>query len=252
MQISKRLEAVADMVTSGSVLADIGTDHAYIPIYLVEKDRISQAIAMDVNEGPLARAREHIREAGLEERIDTRLSDGLAALTAQEAQSILIAGMGGILTVRILTEGRGKLGGCRELILQPQSDIALVRAHIEAEGWNIVCEEMVCEDGKYYPMMRAVRGRRDGEVNETASTDGGQQGGEARKMTEGELRFGPLLLARRHPVLHEFLLKEKQKNESILAQLRGQTGEAAMRRQSEIEKELRLVGEALAGYEADR
>ena len=90
------------MVTSGGVLADIGTDHGYVPIALVQKHRITGAIAMDINEGPLARAREHIASAGLEGYIQTRLSDGVQALKVQEADSILIAGMGVELVIHIL------------------------------------------------------------------------------------------------------------------------------------------------------
>lgn len=226
MQISKRLEAVAGMVTSGSFLADIGTDHGYIPIYLIEHKRIPKAIAMDVNRGPLEKAKEHIMQAGLQDKIETRLSDGLEKLKPDEAESILIAGMGGPLTVRILSEGAGKLGACRELILQPQSDLKAVRAYLEGEGWKIVWEEMVQEEGKFYPMMRAVPGEKS-------------------KMTPIQLRFGPLLLANRHPVLKDYLLREQRINEKILASLEGQESETAKARISEVEAELAMVREAL-------
>ena len=226
MQISKRLEAVAGMVTSGSFLADIGTDHGYIPIYLIEHKRIPKAIAMDVNRGPLEKAKEHIMQAGLQDKIETRLSDGLEKLKPDEAESILIAGMGGPLTVRILSEGAGKLGACRELILQPQSDLKAVRAYLEREGWKIVREEMVQEEGKFYPMMRAVPG-------------------EECKMTPIQLRFGPLLLANCHPVLKDYLLREQRINEKILTSLEGQKSETAKARISEVEAELAMVREAL-------
>ena len=226
MQISKRLEAVAGMVTSGSFLADIGTDHGYIPIYLIEHKRIPKAIAMDVNRGPLEKAKEHIMQAGLQDKIETRLSDGLEKLKPDEAESILIAGMGGPLTVRILSEGAGKLGACRELILQPQSDLKAVRAYLEGEGWKIDREEMVQEEGKFYPMMRAVPGEKS-------------------KMTPIQLRFGPLLLANCHPVLKDYLLREQRINEKILASLEGQESETAKARISEVEAELAMVREAL-------
>ena len=96
------MKAVASMVTTGGILADIGTDHAYVPIALVQRQKIKGAIAMDINEGPLARAQEHIRAARLEEYIQTRLSDGAEALLPNEADSILIAGMGGELILHIL------------------------------------------------------------------------------------------------------------------------------------------------------
>ncbi len=161
MQISKRLQAVADMVSWGSRLADVGTDHGYVPIFLVLENRIPSAVAMDINQGPLERARLHIRQYGLEKSVETRLSDGLAKLLPGEADSILIAGMGGMLTVRILEGGREILQGAKELILQPQSDIREVRLFLKKNGYRIEAENMVEEDGKFYPMMRAVREQGD-------------------------------------------------------------------------------------------
>ena len=105
MELSKRLQAVADLVTADYKLADIGTDHAYIPICLIQQKKIAEAVALDVNEGPLQRAEEHIRENGLEAEIETRLSNGFQALQPGEVRSAVIAGMGGGLVIRILTEG---------------------------------------------------------------------------------------------------------------------------------------------------
>ena len=156
MELSKRLQAVAGLVTAGSRLADIGTDHAYIPIYLTEKGLLSGAVAADVNRGPLKRAEENIREHGLEGRISTRLSDGFSALEPGEADSAVIAGMGGGLVIRILSEGRRVVSGLRECILQPQSEIEKVRAFLLEEGFFFLMEDMVEEDGKYYPMMKVV------------------------------------------------------------------------------------------------
>ena len=102
VQISRRLKTVAGLVGLDMVLADVGCDHGYIPIYLMQKRQIPKAIAMDVNEGPLLRAKEHIQEWGLEEYIETRLSDGVKALQPGEVQSIVIAGMGGRLILKIL------------------------------------------------------------------------------------------------------------------------------------------------------
>ena len=124
------MKAVASMVTTGGILADIGTDHAYVPIALVQRQKIKGAIAMDINEGPLARAQEHIRAARLEEYIQTRLSDGAEALLPNEADSILIAGMGGELILHILTEGESVCSTAKELILQPQSEIHKVREYL--------------------------------------------------------------------------------------------------------------------------
>ena len=106
MQLSKRLQAVADLVTPGSRLADVGTDHGYVPIWLYEQGIIPSAIAMDLREGPLNRAKENIAVHDLSDGITVRLSDGLEKLLSGEADSIVIAGMGGMLVKKILFPGK--------------------------------------------------------------------------------------------------------------------------------------------------
>lgn len=149
MELSKRLQAVADLVTAGYRVADIGTDHAYIPIFLLASGKISGAVAMDVNEGPLERARCHVAENGLSDKISLRLSDGLAGLRPGEAESVVIAGMGGGLIIRILTEGAGALEHVKECILQPQSEIEKVRAFLLEEGFFVY-------PGKYGDRRRKI------------------------------------------------------------------------------------------------
>lgn len=127
VKISERLTMAASLVSDGGVLADVGTDHGYVPIYLLQQKRIPRAIAMDINRGPLERAKEHSRLYGLEEYIDLRLSDGVNALKPGEADSILIAGMGGGLVMHILEDGKEVCHRAKELILQPQSELERVR-----------------------------------------------------------------------------------------------------------------------------
>ena len=117
MQLSKRLQAVARLVTPGSRLADVGTDHGYVPIWLFEQGQILSAIAMDLRNGPLERAREHIQMHGLDAHIETRLSDGLDKLLPGEADSIVIAGMGGMLVVKILSQGQKVLSSVKAPVL---------------------------------------------------------------------------------------------------------------------------------------
>ena len=129
------------MVTPGSILADIGTDHGYVPISLVQRKKIKKAIAMDVNKGPLKRAEEHIREAQLEEYIETRLSDGVKKLEVGEVNSILIAGMGGDLVIRIIKNGMEVCRSVDELILQPQSELGKVRKFLRENNFEIIDED---------------------------------------------------------------------------------------------------------------
>ena len=232
MELSKRLQAVADLVTAHYKLADIGTDHAYIPIYLTQQKKITEAVALDVNEGPLQRAEEHIRENGLEAEIETRLSNGFQALQPGEVQSAVIAGMGGGLVIRILTEGEEVVRKLEEGILQPQSEIEKVRAFLLEKGYEFLEEDMVCEDGKYYPMMKAVSGRTPGEI-----------------WTREEEMFGKLLLERLHPVLYKYLQRELRIREEISGQLKNAAGEGAKKRLDEVEEEKRLILAALQRYE---
>lgn len=231
MELSKRLYAVAGLVTEGASVADIGTDHGYVPIYLVERGIASKVIALDVNQGPLNRARMHIVGHGLGDRIETRLSDGLAMIRPGEVDTVIASGMGGPLTIRILQEGKEVADQLNALILQPQSEICRVRRFLTENGYRIEQEDMVLEDGKYYPVMRVVHGPRE-------------------PYEEWEYLYGKRLLEARHPVLLEFLKRELRIKESILEQLAGRSGsESARERAEEICRDREWIRKALAQYE---
>lgn len=229
VKLSKRLQAVADLVTDGSCICDVGTDHAYIPIYLVQNHRIPKALAMDVNKGPLLRATEHIADEKMDNYIVTRQSDGLKQLQSGEADSVIIAGMGGGLVIRILEESFAKLEAVKELILQPQSDIEQVRHFIEANGFEIVQNDIVFEDGKYYFMFRCMHSTRNMQSEHKTIYD----------------RYGKHLILQNHPVLNAFLEKEEAQLLTIKASLQKQAdSEAAAEREQELEERLQGIREA--------
>lgn len=155
--LSERLGAVAAMVTEGNRVCDIGCDHGFVPIYLLQQGISPGALAMDVREGPLEQARIHIKAYGLETLIEARISDGLAAFRKGEADTLICAGMGGRLMMRILSEEKEKAASFRELILQPQSEIQQFRSFLRGQGYLLTDENMIEEDGKFYPMMKAVK-----------------------------------------------------------------------------------------------
>jgi tRNA (adenine22-N1)-methyltransferase len=200
MMLSERLQAVCALCPHGKCLVDIGTDHGYVPVTLVEEGIVNRAVAMDVRKGPLSRAAASVREAGLSDRISLRLSDGLDGLQAGEADVVLIAGMGGPLTIRILAAGEEKLSGVKALVLQPQSEIGDVRRYLSMHGWRILRENMVLEDGKYYPMMEAERGQEP--------------------LSRLQLQYGPRLLEERHPVLLQYLRHEERTLLMVLKKLK--------------------------------
>lgn len=234
VQLSMRLRAIAGMVTKGNRLADVGCDHGYLSIWLVSEKTVPSAIAMDVRPGPLSRARENITRYGLEDYIETRLSDGFAKLEPGEGDTLVIAGMGGPLMERILKDGAKVREGFQELILQPQSDLPHFRHFLSEIGWEIVREEMIKEDGKFYPMMKAVR----------------NNSGKKTVYTEEEAWFGPLLLEKRHPVLKEYLLREEMIRKKILAGLSGAESVSAKTRLAEVKEEMELIHTALKRYES--
>ncbi len=225
MQLSNRLLAVAELASAGHCLADVGTDHGYIPIYLMEQGKFERAIAMDVKKGPLLRAEENRERHGLREKMELRLSDGVKALREGEADTVVIAGMGGGLVIKILSEGESVLKSVKTLILQPQSELFRVREFLEEHTYCIEEEHMVLEDGKYYPMMRVVHGKMD-------------------SLTPLEKKYGPLLLKKKHPCLKLFLDWEEEKNLEILKNLQSQSGEKAKQRSEEVKRELQDIQKA--------
>ena len=222
MELSKRLQAVADMVTKGEVVADIGTDHGYIPIYLVQAQICSTAIAMDINEGPYMRAKQHIAGYGLANQIQTRLSNGMNALEQGEVTTVIIAGMGGGLVMKILEQDRRLWEGLQELILQPQSEIDKVRTYLAKNSWDISEEEMVLDDGKYYTIMKATRGK-------------------VEPYTQKELLYGRKLIQKKNSVLLQFLNREIELKETVIESLRDKSGEHIKVRILELQKELEVA-----------
>lgn len=232
MELSKRMQAVADLVTVGNKVVDIGTDHAYIPIYLIEKDISPSVIAMDINEGPLRIAENHIKEKHLGNKIQLRLSNGFEKIMPFEAETAIIAGMGGALVIRILGAYPAVSKSIQEIILQPQSEIAKVREYLLNSGFSIVDEDMVVEEGKYYPMMKVC-------VSEEKCFS---------MWNDAELEFGKVLLEKKHPVLYQFLNRELHIREDILKKLNKQDGERIAARYRELQQEIATIQKGLEYY----
>ena len=239
--LSKRLLAIANYITPGNRLVDVGTDHAYLPIYAVKQGICPSALAADVRPGPLEAAKRHIREQGLECRpgisaegpetkpgdvtqntaggyVATRLSDGLHAIAPREGETLTISGMGGILIKSILSECPSVRDSFAEIILGPQSDVPLLREWMSAR-FTIAEDTMIEEDGKYYPVIRYVPG---GET-----------------LTRTQLRYGKS----RCETAGEYVKKEAAVKRQILERL-----PEGHERRREILADLEVIEEALAEW----
>lgn len=224
--LSERLKAVADMVTDGKRVCDVGCDHGFVPIYLAQQGKSPCVLAMDLREGPLRAAREHIEAYGLGGQIETRLSDGLHNYKIGEADTLICAGMGGGLMRRILAQEHNKAVSFDELILQPQSEIEQFRRFLRENGYRICDEEILLEEGKFYQAIRAVpqvkAGNADGGAVTEASLRGIRLSLDQREdeLCKLEDRYGPILLHKRTPVFLSFLEREAALYEEILMKLR--------------------------------
>ena len=198
--ISKRLELVASFVPRGAILLDVGSDHAYLPIDLVERGRIKSAIAGEVVEGPYQSAVKNVEAHGLKEKIQVRLANGLAAFEeADQVSVITIAGMGGRLIATILEEGLDKLASVERLILQPNNREDELRIWLQEHGFQIVAESILEEAGKFYEILVVEAG----QMNLLAS----------------DVRFGPFLSKEVSPVFIQKWQKEADKLEFALSQI---------------------------------
>ena len=226
--LSKRLQMLANMVTKGNRVVDIGCDHAYLSIYLVESGICPGALAMDVRKGPLSAAEEHIRQSGFEASVKTRLSDGLKEYLPGEAETLVCAGMGGPLMEKILTDSFEKVKTLKELILQPQSEIREFRRFLRQNGLTIAEERSELEDGKYYFAMRALL--PDREVILTSVQ-------EDQDLFDA---YGEYLLKAKDPVLWEFLEKRLGVCDELEQRLRFNLGRTDRSEEQEADGRKRL------------
>lgn len=228
IKLSDRMNAVVRMVNEASV-ADIGCDHAFVAMYLIKSGKAKKVVAMDVKKGPLNIAKEHIKAHCLEDEIDVRLSNGFEKLAVGEVEGAIIAGMGGPLIVEILKRGKAHTDAGIHLVLQPQSEIWKVRGYLLDIGYDIISEDMLMEDDKYYTVIKAVPAT---EFIEPYS--------------QLELLYGRRLMEGGSLVLKSYVQSELAKNEELFNKLEHIHTEKSRIRREELENEISLCNEVLA------
>ncbi len=231
MRLSDRLETVISAVKPVFCAADIGTDHGFVPVELVRRGICTRAIAADINPGPLARAEEHIAEAGLSEKITVKLSDGLSGLCEGEAGCFIITGMGGELIIKILKEGSELWDTAGQWILSPQSEQYKVRAFLDRNGFLIRDEKFIYEDGKYYNILDAVRTGEAARADDPAVDD----------EFNADYVYGRVLIDKKDPLLIRFLSEEERKLEDICRRLGSGDNDSESLRQGFLRAERLLL-----------
>ena len=216
MKLTDRLLKIASLVTEGKRVADIGTDHGYIPVYLLNKNKVPFAILADVNKGPLDNARKEVRHNNLLDKTDLRLGSGIEVLKKGEVDEVIIAGMGGILISELLEANKEVSHSVDKLILQPMQAQDELRKYLFSNGYEILNEVLVKEDFRIYEIL---------EVKYTGNNT----------QVEDEIYFevGKKLIENKDELLNEFIDKKVYKYNSIIEKLDGKSGEAVEQKREE-------------------
>lgn len=229
-KLSHRLEAVTKYIPAGSRIADIGSDHAYLPCYAVKKGIVPFAIAGEVVEGPYQSAKKQVKLEGLEDQISVRKGNGLEVVSQGEVDCITIAGMGGALITTILEEGKDKLDSVKRLILQPNLSAISIRTWLVDHGWELIAEEILEEDGKIYEVLSAEKGEPLKPF----------------KNVEKGLLMGPFLMEERSRVFQNKWQGEVKNWKRILLQLdKAASTEETEKRKQELYQKIKMAEEVL-------
>lgn len=224
MNLTPRLQAIADSINEFEVLADIGTDHAFLPIYLMENGKITKAIATDINKGPIDIAQERIKKYKFEDKIETRQGNGMTVIEPNEADAIVIAGMGGMLITEIIEQSKSVAMAAKMLVLQPMLDSGKLRRYLLQSGFEIFEEELAKEDRKIYEIIWA---RYTGEMVETTSM----------------LDIGPIIIEKKHLLAKDLIDKKVAELNNIIEKLGLVESELSQKRFQECKEQLDYYNE---------
>jgi tRNA (adenine22-N1)-methyltransferase len=248
LKLSRRLSALAEWVPQGARFADIGTDHALLPVFLAQSGKINYAVAGDVHDGPVEAAKRQVSEAGLEGVVSVRLGDGMSVLMPGEVDTVTIAGMGGSLMARILDQAGERLSGVNTLVLSPHVAEDAVRRWLASHDYVLDQEMLLEEDGIIYTLMRAVLIPDASEAQSRHSRLYDQRV-LAPKLPRVSLpllyEMGPLLLRQPNEAFYRKWEQEIGKRERVILQLSYSSAPGAAEKAKEWEEDVREIREVL-------
>ncbi|KAB2954577.1 SAM-dependent methyltransferase [Heliorestis acidaminivorans] len=221
MDLSPRLARLAEAVPADTVLADVGTDHAYLPVALVKAGKIDRAIATDVHQGPAEAARQHVKAYGVDSKIKVRLGDGLKPIKAGEVETLVIAGMGGGTILKILQEGvqADKVDQLKRMVLQPLEGATELRKWLLQRGWKIIEEDLIEEGKRIYEVIVLEQSFLEQDIKEGFEKENRTK---STKLSMKEFAIdesiqwllGPRLLEKKHklliPMIEKHIIKEQR------------------------------------------
>ncbi|ABG83859.1 class I SAM-dependent methyltransferase [Clostridium perfringens] len=222
MELSKRLKRIAEHVDKCESVADIGTDHGYIPIYLVKEGICKKAIASDINKGPIEKAKVNVAFEGVSNKVKCLLGPGLNPLKVGEVNGVILAGMGGNLTRDILLADMDKVKKYDFIILQPAQNPEVLREFLYKNDYEIIDEDLIKDEGRFYELFKV-------KYNENSE----------KLVFEDGLYYevSPLLREKNHPLFKEFIEEKINRCETILSFIKEDT-EAAKKRKSDLEEKI--------------
>ena len=231
MKLSERLITIANLVPKNSIVADIGTDHGYIPAYLIENKISKKVIGTDISKGSLDKIIEYVKEIGYGDKIDTRLGNGLEVIKPYEIDTVIIGGMGGLLIRDILEKDKKISNSIVNFILQPMVAAKELREYLIENNFEIIKEELVKEENKYYEIIYAKKGK---------------------SFVDKEIYFeiSPILIENNHPLLREFIENKISMCEKIRMELKGIDTEKSQFRYNELTNTIKAYKEVLENIES--
>lgn len=234
MKLTPRLSAIAKLIPAGSVVADIGTDHAYLPLYLVQEQISPRVVASDLNPAPLAQARETVAAFNCLHKIDLRQGSGLDVLSPEDGvDTVVIAGLGGHTIIGILQEGLGRVPGLRRLILQPMNESGALRVWLAHNNFALAHETLALEGNRLYEIIMAMPGQET-------------------EKDPFRLSLGPRLLENRPRLLARLLREKIRKMQTVRNSLQRSQSERAVHKLKEVEEMLANLEEVLSHADSHR
>ncbi|MGL5380812.1 tRNA (adenine(22)-N(1))-methyltransferase [Clostridium sp.] len=227
MELSKRLKLIVDNVDKVSVIADIGTDHGYIPLYLLKNSLCEKAIASDINKDPLDKARLNAILEGMGDELEFRLGDGLKTIKNKEVQAVVIAGMGGNLIRDILEEKIEIVNNLDYLILLPAQNPEVLREYLYNNDYEIIKEDLCLDEDKYYELFKVRRKEGENTILDSIYYE-----------------VSPQLLMGKHPLMKEYLTYKVDNYNKIVSFITESTVSATERRK-EIKEKLEVMNNML-------